>query len=144
MAGSPIKRARKAGARIPNVGGRPSRASKATTGRKEPGRELESDDELQKVAKRVLRNHAEWANEEKSRVAAARALAEVTRVQKHEVGFSFDGLSAEDIAKLEAAARSVLQPEKGEPFFKNADMCGGTGLVPPQGITCLGCLGCKK
>jgi hypothetical protein len=108
VAANPIKRARKAGAKIPNIGGRPSRAYSATVGQQDPNRPLEDDPALQSLAKRVLRNHAEWAEEEKSRIAAAKALAEVTRTQERKLTLGLEGLSAEQIDRLTIEAHAAL------------------------------------
>ena len=110
MAGSPIKRARKMGAPVPNLGGRMSRAQKAELERQREldERPLEADPELQAIAKKVLRNVAERGQSEQNRVGAAKALAEVARPQemKHTIGF--EGFSHEDIEELTKVAKAAI------------------------------------
>ena len=115
MAGSPIKRARKMGAKVPNLGGRMSRAQKAELERQRQldERPLEGDHELQAIAKKVLRNVAERGHSEQNRVGSAKALAEVTRPQemKHTIGF--EGFSAEDVDELTKIAKAAVAPSLG-------------------------------
>lgn len=115
MAGSPIKRARKMGAKVPNLGGRMSRAQKLELERQRQldERPLEGDLELQAIAKKVLRNVAERGHSEQNRVGAAKALAEVTRVQEHKHTIGFEGFSHEDIEELTNIARQAVSPTLG-------------------------------
>lgn len=101
MPGSPIKRARKMGAPVPNIGDRPPMYPSAS-------RPLESDAELNAIAKRVLRDKAEGALEDRDCISAARALAEVTRAQETKVTLGLESLSVEELDKVAEAARKVL------------------------------------
>lgn len=107
MAGSPIKRARRAGIPIPNLGGRLSRAERVRRD-EEP---LEPDGELAGIAKRVLRNVALRGKDERNCVAAAKALADITapREMKHRV--EFEGFSPDEVEALTKAAKMALESQ---------------------------------
>lgn len=107
MAGSPIKRARREGIPIPNLGGRLSRAERVRLD-SEP---VQADTELAAVAKQVLRNVALRGHNERNCVAAAAALGQLTRPQEMKHSVAFEGFSPEDIEKLTVQARLVVDGE---------------------------------
>jgi hypothetical protein len=118
MAGSPIKRLRKAGVPIPNLGARPPRKAAPNRPRARAcalpdlSRPLEPDPELAIIGKTVLRNVAELGDDDRSRVAAARALVEVTRTaEKRNIDLSVAllGLNGEELQRLEVKARQMVE-----------------------------------
>jgi hypothetical protein len=110
MPGSPIKRARRLGLDVPNLGDRrPLHPVRARAREAVPG-----DLELATIAKGVLLDIAENGETENARVGAARALLEATRPSPGDSPSSTDleryleRLSSEDLSALEQRAERVL------------------------------------
>jgi hypothetical protein len=110
MAGSPIKKARRLGLDVPNLGDRrPLHPVRARAREAVPG-----DPELAMIAKGVLLDMAENGETENARVGAARALLEATRPRpgdstaRTDLERELDRLSSEELAALEREALKVL------------------------------------
>jgi hypothetical protein len=112
MAGSPIKRARRLGLDVPNLGDRqPLHPVRARARETVPG-----DPELATIAKGVLLDIAENGETENARVGAARALLEATRprpgdsasLDQKRFSDELERMPAEELAVLEAQAKRVL------------------------------------
>jgi hypothetical protein len=109
MAGSPRKRARKLGLPLPNAGDRPPQYPRARARAKV----LPSDAQLEALAKRTLMQVMEAGEDDKDRVAAARAMLEARR-RAGSPADELDKLSDEDLGRLAAQANDVMRAGQGE------------------------------